>query len=182
MTHVWRAPTDTGWQILADPQQSEVTVVDANGAWQGRFPMQPLEVFTGRFAQRQNATTQDAFARSGPRLGWNPVTLTLPDGTSGHVQGSRSAGNRRKNKSAHVTIRGRSYTLNHLTKARAEVIRDGVVLGTLERHGVRSDDARVSRQLRQATDTTDELVLTIFEKVVKPGRPGAIDDFFSFLS
>ncbi|OUS96827.1 hypothetical protein [Rhodococcus sp. NCIMB 12038] len=88
---------------------------------------------------------------------------------------------RRKYKRVEVTLPGRAYTLRHTSGRKATAERDGTPLAELVRgRGLRS--VGVTRITHAHTDHLDELILTVFEKVIVPGRSGAIDEFVSSLS
>lgn len=178
---VWREPTDTGWRVEASADIAEVRVLDPGGIVQGTLQVPPRPVFTGRFAKRQNKVTTAAFERNGPRLvTGRPVELTLPEGGGATVQDGANAATRRAKKGGTAALRGRDYRLRHVFGRKARVLRDGTEIAVLKRRGgLRS--LRVARSSTAATDLTDELVLTIFEKVIKPGRSGACSEIVSAL-
>ncbi len=88
---------------------------------------------------------------------------------------------RRKNKLCEVDIAGRTYLFVHSSGRKATARRDGIALAHMER-GRWSARSTVARRTLTATDALDECVLTLFQKVVTPGRTGAFDQVLTDLS
>ncbi len=61
-------------------------------------------------------------------------------------------------------------------------MRDGTRIASFVKHGFRPQGGHVSRDDHCALGETDELVLTIFEKLLRPGRPGAVSDVLTDFS
>ncbi|WP_237727075.1 hypothetical protein [Rhodococcus jostii] len=110
-----------------------------------------------------------------------PATLRLSDGTIGTVTDQKPNAMRRKNKRCDVMVAGRAYLFTHSSSRKATALRDGVALAHMVR-GRWSQRSTVTRKSLAATDALDECVLTVFHKVVTPGRTGAFDQVISDLS
>ncbi|GGW23890.1 hypothetical protein [Streptomyces xantholiticus] len=177
---LWRRPTRGGWRIEADDSRTRVDVIDPSGRVRASVATKPVQHFTGRFAERQNAVTSRAFESGGPSLpGREPTPVTLhPHDEQAFVSDGRGHGHRRREKTGHALVHGRRYEFLHTGGQRADAMRDGTRIASFVGRGSQS----VSRDDHCVLDETDELVLIIFEKLLKPGRPGAVSDFFTALT
>ncbi|MCQ4121352.1 hypothetical protein [Rhodococcus tibetensis] len=88
---------------------------------------------------------------------------------------------RRKNKRCEVVISDRTYLFAHSSGRKATALRDGIALARMVR-GRWSRATTVTRKTLAATDALDECILTVFHKVVTPGRTGAFDQVMTDLS
>ena len=182
-TPLWLRPTSTGWRVAVDEGRTLMDVLDPAGAVHARVPVKPTETFTGPFADRMNSTTNKAFEDHGPQMTFArrpvPFELTSTGGsgtlTPGAVDGRRST------KSLVIELRGRHYVLRHTSSSKADALRDGALIVTFAK-GRQNGVHQYLRTDLVALDSTDEIALTIFEKLGRPGRAGAISDFFTALS
>ena len=104
-----------------------------------------------------------------------------PTERSGTLIDQKPKAMRRKNKLCEVDIAGRTYLFVHSSGRKATARRDGIALAHMER-GRWSGRSTVARRTLTATDALDECVLTLFQKVVTPGRTGAFDQVLTDLS
>jgi hypothetical protein len=179
---IWRRPTRSGWRIEADEARTRADVIDPAGRVQASVATKPVQHFTGRFAKRQNAFTSRAFETSGPSLpAREPSPITLRPHDQQAFVSDGAANGRRREKAGRAMVYGRSYTFLHTGGKRADAMRDGTRIASFVRHGFRHHHSHVSRDDHCVLDETDELVLTIFEKLLRPGRPGAFSDFLTAL-
>lgn len=182
-TPVWRRPTSSGWRVVVDDARTDLEVLDPNGNLQARVPIRPTGTFTGRFAKRMNATTDDAFESLGPQLtaARKSVPIHLGATESAGTLTPGAADGRRSTKSVVVELRGRTYVLRHTSEKKAEAIRNGTLIVRFENRRV-NGRTHVERTDLAPLDSTDEITLTIFEKLARPGRCGAISDVVTALS
>lgn len=181
-TPLWLRPTSSGWRVAVDEARTHMDVLDSAGTVQARVPIKPTETFTGPFADRMNSTTNKAFEDNGPQLTFArrpvPVELIGTGDTGTLIPGA--ADGRRSTKSVVIELQGRHYIMRHTSSSKADVLRDGSLIvrfATGRQNGVH----RYLRNDLLPLDPTDEIVLTIFEKLGRPGRAGAISDFFTAL-
>ncbi|MFG2840754.1 hypothetical protein ACGFYE_37775 [Streptomyces zaomyceticus] len=182
-TPLWRRPTRSGWRIDVDDARTRADVIDALGSVRASVPIEPVQHFTGWFAKRQNAVTIRAFEAAGPSLPTRePSAISLRPADPQAFVSDGAVGGRRGEKNGRATVRGRSYTFVHTGGQSADAMRDGVRIASFVKHGFRPQDGSVSRDDHLSLDETDELVLTVFEKLLRPGRPGAVSDLLTDLS
>ncbi|WP_217242209.1 hypothetical protein [Streptomyces sp. AC555_RSS877] len=174
---LWRRPTRGGWRIEADEARTGVNVVDPAGRVRAYVATEPVQHFTGWFAKRQNAVMSRAFETNGPSLpAREPSQITLrPHDQQAFVSNGTTNG-RRREKAGRALVYGRRYAFLHTGGQGADAMRDGIRIASFVKHGFRPQDGHVSRDDHCALDEIDELVLTIFEKLLRPGRPGAVSD------
>ncbi|MGK5531895.1 hypothetical protein [Streptomyces sp. URMC 129] len=172
---LWRRPTRAGWRIETDETRTRVDVIDPDGQVRASVPIRPVPHFTGWFAKRQNAVMSRAFEADGPSLptgGPSPVTLR-PHGQEAFVSDGAVSG-RRRDKAGSALVHGRRYAFVHTGGKSADALRDGTRIASFVKHGFGPRNGHVSRDDHGPLDETDELVLTVFEKLLRPGRPGAV--------
>ncbi|WP_024794498.1 hypothetical protein [Tomitella biformata] len=180
--HSWQRRTDTGWSVRIAPDLAAVAIFDPAGALRGELFPAEGEEFAAHFSRLNRETAAEAIDRYGPALTKGvPALLRLPDGTSAEVLDGKRDASRRKNKLCEVSIVGRRYRLEHSSGRKATALRDGTALAKYARaRGLRA--TAVSRRALSATDEIDECVLTLFQKVILPGREGAFAEALSVLS
>ena len=182
-TPLWLRPTSTGWRVVVEDDRTHMDVLDPAGVVRARVPVKPTETFTGPFAKRMNSTTNKVFEDYGPQMTFarRPVPFELVGtGDSGILTPGATDG-RRSTKSIVIELGGRRYVLRHTSSSRGDVLRDDsliVKFSTGRQNGV----FQYLRKDLAPLDSTDEIALTIFEKLGRPGRSGAISDFFDALS
>ncbi|MEV4330901.1 hypothetical protein AB0K02_10195 [Streptomyces sp. NPDC049597] len=160
---LWRRPTRSGWRIEADEARTRVDVIDHAGRVHGSVATAPVEQSGGL----------------GPSLPGSeraPIALE-PHDEQAFVSDGKGHGHRRRKKTGHALVHGRRYAFVHTGSSRADAMRDGTRIASFRRRR-----GTVSRDEHGVLDETDELVLTVFEKLLKPGRPGAVSDFFDGLT
>ncbi|WP_341974569.1 hypothetical protein LTA6_003022 [Microbacterium sp. LTA6] len=180
---LWLRPTSAGWRVVVDDDRTHMDVLDPAGARQARVPIKPTETFTGPFADRMNSTTNKAFEDNGPQLTFarRPVPFELPGSGDTGTLTPGAADGKRSTKSIVIELRGRHYVLRHTSSSKADVLRDGSLIVTFSK-GRQNGVLQYLRTDLVGLDATDEIALTIFEKLGRPGRAGAISDFFTALS
>ncbi|WP_102192874.1 hypothetical protein [Microbacterium aurantiacum] len=182
-TPLWLRPTSSGWRVVVDEGRTLMHVLDPSGTVQARVPIKPTETYTGPFADRMNSTTNKVFEGHGPQMTFArravPFELT-GTGDSGTLTPGAADG-RRATKSIVIEIRGRRYVLRHTSSSKGDVLRDGSLIVRFAA-GRQNGVHQYLRNDLVGLDTTDEIALTIFEKLGRPGRQGAIADFFDALS
>jgi len=142
-----------------------------------------VQHFTGWFAKRQNAVTSRAFETNGPSLpAREPTPITLRPHDQQAFVSDGTANGRRREKTGRALAYGRRYVFLHTGGQRADAMRDDTRIASFVKHGFRLHDGHVSRDDHCVLDETDELVLAIFEKLLRPGRPGAVSDLLTDLS
>ncbi|MGW5146835.1 hypothetical protein [Rhodococcus koreensis] len=178
----WNQPTITGWTARISDDLSSVTLIDPSHIARATLRPRPGDEFTAHFSRFTRESVAERIDRYGAALRKGvPASLELADGTTGAVTDQMAGRMRRKYKRAEVTLPGRAYTLRHTSGRKATAERDGALIAELVRgRGLRS--VSVTRTTHARTDHLDELILTLFEKVVVPGRSGAVDEFVSSLS
>ncbi|WP_406054567.1 hypothetical protein OG462_04240 [Streptomyces sp. NBC_01077] len=180
---LWRRPTRSGWRIDVDEARTRADVIDAAGSVRASVPIEPVQHFTGWFAKRQNAVMSRAFEADGPSLpAREPNAVSLRPHDPRAFVSDGAVDGRRREKTGRALVHGRSYTFLHTDGQRADAMRDGVRIASFVKHGFRPQDGSVSRDDHLPLDETDELVLTVFEKLLRPGRPGAVSDLLTDLS
>ncbi|WP_051819882.1 hypothetical protein [Streptomyces flavochromogenes] len=180
---LWRRPTRSGWRIDVDDARTRADVIDAVGSVRASVPIEPVQHFTGWFAKRQNAVMGRAFEADGPSLpSRGPSAISLSPHDPAAFVSDGAADGRRREKTGRAAVHGRSYTFLHTDGRSADAIRDGARIASFVAHGFRPRDGHVSRDDHLPLDETDELVLTVFEKLLRPGRPGAVSDVLTDLS
>jgi hypothetical protein len=178
----WKSPTDTGWSVQIAADLSSVAIFDPAGVLRGElFPASDSE-FTGHFGSWKRESPAERIDRYGPALiKGKPATIQLPGVGAVSVSDGKLGAMRRRNKFCEVAVAGRRYRFEHSSGRKATALRDGTKLARYVRaHGLRSID--VSRKSFAATDQLDECVLTLFQKVILPGREGAFSEIMSALS
>ncbi|MEN8656157.1 hypothetical protein ABCR94_37705 [Streptomyces sp. 21So2-11] len=176
---LWRRPTRGGWRIQADEARTRVDVMDPAGRVRASVATEPVQHFTGWFARRMNADKSRAFETNGPSLSAparEPTPITLSPHDEQALVSDGIANGRHREKTGRALVHGRHYAFLHTRGKRAEAMRDGTRIASFVKHGFRLHNGHVSREDHGVLDETDELVLTIFEKLLRPGRPGAISD------
>ena len=93
-----------------------------------------------------------------------------------------AANGRRREKTGRALVHGRRYAFLHTGGQGADAMRDSTQIASFVKHGFRPHDGHVSRHDHCVLDESDELILTIFEKLLRPGRPGAVADALTDLS
>ncbi|MEN0138546.1 MAG: hypothetical protein AAGC80_25560 [Rhodococcus sp. (in: high G+C Gram-positive bacteria)] len=178
----WKQATNTGWTVRINDDLSSVALIDPSYITRATLRPGPGDEFTAHFSRLAREPLSERIDRYGAALRKGvPASLELADGTSGAVTDQMPGKMRRKHKSAEVILPGRIYRLRHTSGRKASAQRDGAPLADLVRgRGLRS--ISVTRTTQAPTDHLDELVLTLFEKVIVPGRTGAIDEFVSSIS
>ncbi|MFC9361960.1 hypothetical protein ACFTZB_35970 [Rhodococcus sp. NPDC057014] len=178
----WNQPTITGWTARIDGDLSSVALIDPSHLTRATLRPGPGDEFTAHFSRLARESLAERIDRYGAALRKGvPASLELADGTTGAVTDQLAGRMRRKYKRAEVALSGRAYTLRHTSGRKATAERDGAPLAELVRgRGLRS--ISVTRTTHAHTDHLDEVILTLFEKVIVPGRSGAIDEFVSSLS
>ncbi|NWF27339.1 hypothetical protein HW130_13835 [Streptomyces sp. PKU-EA00015] len=180
---LWRRPTRGGWRVDVDETRTRADVIDPSGQVRASVAIEPVPHFTGWFAKRQNAVTSRAFETNGPSLPARtptPVTLRPHDEQAFVSDGTHSG--RRREKAGRALVHGRSYAFLHTGGQSADAVRDGTRIASFAKHGFRPHDGHVSRDDHHVLDETDELVMTLFEKLLRPGRPGAVSDILTDLT
>ncbi|NRI64346.1 hypothetical protein FEZ60_02120 [Rhodococcus sp. MS16] len=178
----WKSPTETGWSVRIAADLSSVAIFDPAGIVRAElFPAQGDE-FNAHFGRLKRETIAERIDRFGPALiKGKPATLRFPDGTAVSVSDEKRHGMRRRNKLCEVAVAGRHYRFEHSSGRKAAARRDGIELARYVRaRGLRAIE--VSRKSLSATDDIDECVLTLFQKVILPGREGAFGEIMSALS
>lgn len=178
----WNSSTDTGWFVNLAEDGSAVTIFDPSGSVYGAlFPTHTDEgdQTPGRRKRDSSRAARDRQALTF-RKG-HPATLRLSGGMTGTVTDQQPKAMRRKNKRCEVVISDRTYVFAHSSSRRATALRDGSALAHMAR-GRWSNRSTVTRKTVSVTDALDECVLTLFQKVVTPGRTGAFDQVISDLS
>lgn len=178
----WKSPTETGWSVRIAADLSSVAILDPAGMARAElFPAEGDE-FIAHFGRLKRETIAERIDRFGPALiKGKPATLRFPDGTAVSVLDEKRHGMRRKNKLCEVAVAGRHYRFEHSSGRKAAARRDGNELARYVRaRGLRAIE--VSRKSLSATDDIDECVLTLFQKVILPGREGAFGEIMSALS
>ncbi|MDL5199263.1 hypothetical protein [Streptomyces sp. ALI-76-A] len=181
---LWRRPTRSGWRVEADEARTRVDVIDAAGQVRASVATEPVQSFTGRFAERMNADKSRAFETNGPSLpapAREPAPLSLRSHDDQAFVSDGAASGRRREKTGRALVHGRRYSFLHTGGKRAEALRDGTRIASFRKHGSRPHNGHVTRTDHGVLDETDELVLTVFEKLLRPGRPGAVSDAFASL-
>ncbi|MGW0333205.1 hypothetical protein ACWD0J_15255 [Streptomyces sp. NPDC003011] len=181
---LWRQPTRSGWRVEADEARTRVDVIDPAGRVHASVATEPVQSFTGRFASRMNADKSRAFETNGPSLpapAREPTPISLRPHDEHAFVSDGAASGRRRDKTGRALVRGRHYSFLHTGGKRAEAVRDGTRIASFRRHGSRPHIGHVIRADHHVLDETDELVLTVFEKLLRPGRPGAVSDAFASL-
>jgi hypothetical protein len=180
---LWRRPTCGGWRIEADETRTRVDVLDPTGQIRASVATKPVQHFTGWFAKRQNAVTSRAFETNGPSLPpREPTPIALRPQDQQAFVSDGTANGRRREKAGRAFVYGRRYVFLHTGGQRADTMRDGVRIASFVKQGLGPHNGNVSRDHHCVLDETDELVLTIFEKLLRPGRPGAVSDALTDLS
>lgn len=182
---LWRRPTRGGWRIQADEARTRVDVMDPAGRVRASVATEPVQHFTGWFAERMNANKSRAFETNGPSLpapAREPTPITMRPHDEQAFVSDGIANGRRREKTGRALVHGRHYAFLHTRGKRAEAMRDGTRIASFVKHGSRPHNGHVSREDHCVLDETDEMVLTIFEKFLRPGRPGAISDALTSLS
>ena len=178
----WNTPTETGWFVNLAEGGSAVSIFDPSGNVQGELIPASDDgsesVAGGR--KRKSSTAEQDRSRLTFRKG-RPASLRLSDGTIGTLIDQKPKAMRRKNKLCEVDIAGRTYLFVHSSGRKATARRNGIALAHMER-GRWSGRSTVARRTLTATDALDECVLTLFQKVVTPGRTGAFDQVLTDLS
>ncbi|MFE4498432.1 hypothetical protein ACFRFQ_01140 [Rhodococcus sp. NPDC056743] len=175
------SPTETGWFVKPSEEGSTIAIFDPSGIMRGELfptPVDRIASSTGRRDRESSVVTHDRTTHT-LRKG-HLATLRLPDGTIGTFLDQKPKAMRRKNKSCEVVISGRTYLFAHSSGRKASALRDGILLARMAR-GWWSRRKTVTRRTISAADALDECVLTIFEKVVSPGRTGAFDQVLTDL-
>lgn len=175
----WKTPTATGWSVRIAEDLSAVAIFDPAGVLRGELLPAEGDAFEAHFRSWKK---ESQIERYGPALRkGEPASLRLPDGSSVPVLDQIRHASRRRNKLCELTLAGRHYRLEHSSGRKAAALRDGVMLAKFTRaRGLRS--ISVSRRSLAATTGIDELALTLFEKVILPGREGAFSEAMSALS
>ncbi|WP_159041684.1 hypothetical protein [Streptomyces aureus] len=180
---LWRRPTRSGWRIDVDDARTRADVIDSVGSVRASVPIAPVQHFTGWFAKRQNAVMSRAFEADGPSLpSRGPSAISLRPHDPGAFVSDGDADGRRREKTGRAAAHGRSYTFLHTDGRSADAMRDGARIASFVKHGFGPRDGHVRRDDHLPLDETDELVLTVFEKLLRPGRPGAVSDVLTDLS
>ncbi|MFI1361131.1 hypothetical protein ACH4TV_47380 [Streptomyces sp. NPDC020898] len=180
---LWRRPTRGGWRVEAGEARTHVDVIDPSGRVRACVATEPVQNFTGWFAKRQNAVMSRAFETNGPSLpAREPIRITLHPPDEQAFVSDGAAGGRRQEKTGRALVYGRRYAFLHTGGQRADAMRDSIRIASFVKHGFRPHDGHVSRDDHCVLDETDELVLTVFEKLLRPGRPGALSDALTDLS
>ncbi|MFF8955625.1 hypothetical protein [Streptomyces sp. NPDC014894] len=180
---LWRRPTHGGWRVEADEARTRVEVIDPAGRVRATVATEPVQHFTGWFAKRQNAVVARSFETNGPSLpSRRPVPIMLHPHDERAFVSDGSADGRRRDKTGRALVHGRGYELLHTGGQRAEATRDGTRIASFVKHGLRAHEGDVDRDDHGTLDDTDELILTLFEKLLRPGRPGAVSDALTGLS
>lgn len=178
----WDSSTEAGWFVKLAEDGSAVAIFDPAGSLYGNLsPTHPDEGDRTPGRRKPKSSVAD---RDRPVLTFrkgHPATLHLADGTIGTVTDQKRGAMRRKNKRCEVDISGRTYIFTHSSSRRATALRDRIALAHMAR-GRWSNRNNVTRKTVSLTDALDECVLTIFQKVVTPGRTGALDQVISDLS
>lgn len=176
------SPTETGWFVKPAEEGLTIAIFDPSGTMRGELfptPVDGIASPTGR-RDRESSVVADDRTTLTLRKG-HLATLRLPDGTIGTFLDQKPKAMRRKNKNCEVVISGRTYLFAHSSGRKATAQRDGILLAHMAR-GRWSRRSTVTRKTLSAADALDECVLTIFEKVVSPGRTGAFDQVVTDLS
>jgi hypothetical protein len=180
---LWRRPTRGGWRIEADEARTRVDVVDPAGRVRASVATEPVQHFTGWFAKRQNAVMSRAFETNGPSLpAREPTRITLHPHDEQAFVSDGAANGRRREKTGRALVYGRRYAFHHTGGQGADAMRESTRIASFVKRGFRPHDGDVSRDDHCVLDEIDELVLTIFEKLLRPGRPGAVSDVLTDLS
>ncbi|MCE4265472.1 hypothetical protein [Rhodococcus globerulus] len=159
-------PTETGWFVKVAEEDSTITIFDPTGILRGELFPTPVDGI-----ERDTLTLRKG----------HPAVLRLPDGTIGTFLDQKPKAMRRRNKRCEVAIADRTYLFAHTSGRKATALRDGIPLARMER-GRWSRRNTITRKSLAVVDALDECVLTIFEKVVTPGRTGAFDQVISDFS
>ncbi len=163
----WKyVPTETGWFVKVADKDSTITIFDPAGIMRGTL-----------VATSVDGINSDTLTLRKGHL----AALHLPDGTMGTFLDQKPKAMRRKNKRCEVVISGRTYLFAHSSGRKATASRDGIALARMER-GRWSRRNTVTRKTLAVVDDLDECILTVFEKVVSPGRTGAFDQVLTDLS
>ncbi|WP_326595544.1 hypothetical protein [Streptomyces sp. NBC_01803] len=180
---LWRRPTRTGWRVEADEARTRVDVIDPAGRVRASVAIEPVQHFTGWFAKRQNAVMSRAFEENGPSLlAREPAGITLDPHDQQAFVSDGTVNGRRREKAGRALVRGRHYAFLHTGGKTADAMRDGARIASFVKHGFGPQAGHVSRDDHRSLDETDELVLTIFEKLLRPGRPGAVSEILTDLA
>lgn len=185
MSFTWQRPTESGWSIGATPDRQTILVLDHAANVQASLP--------ARLSRQSDTPTSGVgrrlreweWSRHGPAIAvGRPVPVTLPDGGMGTVQDGHPKAIRRRAKAGAIGLRGRRYTLEHLNRREAILFRDGTELVRLRRpRWGRHPGNPVSRSFAPGVegvlDHTDLLALTISERLLEPGRSGAVGSILS---
>lgn len=175
----WNSPTDTGWFVKPAEDRTAIGIFDPSGVLRGELVPADGDEGSGHVGKITPESDADRYApllRKG-----KPVTFRLPDGTTGTLIDQKPKAMRRKNKLCEVVISGRRYLFVHSSGRKATAFRDGTALARLVRdRGWRA--STVTRKNLVAADVLDECVLTVFDKIVTPGRTGAFDQVMTDLS
>ena len=179
----WNSPTETGWFVKSSDDGLAVAILNPSGIlWGELFPTPDAGIDGGPRRRGGDSPVADRDDRDTLVLRkGHPATLRLADGTIGTVTDQKPQAMRRKNKRCDVVIAGRTYLFTHSSSRRATALRDGIALAHMAR-GRWSRSNIVTRKTLAVTDALDEGVLTIFHKVISPGRTGAFDQVITDLS
>ncbi|MDI9902370.1 hypothetical protein QM716_21170 [Rhodococcus sp. IEGM 1409] len=178
----WNSSTEAGWSVNLAEDGSAIVIFDPSGSLYSKlFPTHTDESDRTPGSRKRESSVADQDRQVLTFRKGHPATLHLADGTIGTVTDQKPGAMRRKNKRCEVAISGRTYTFAHSSSRRATALRDGIVLAHMAR-GRWSNRNTVTRKTVSVTDALDECVLTIFQKVVTPGRTGALDQVMTDLS
>lgn len=178
----WQSPTDTGWSVRIAADLAAVAIFDPSGALRGELFPAVGDEFATHFSSWKRETAAERIDRYGPALRKGvPALLRLPAGPTTEVLDGKRHASRRRYKGCEVSVVGRRYRLEHSSGRKATALRDGTALAKYVRaRGLRA--TAVTRKPLSATDDIDECVLTLFQKVILPGREGAFSEAMSMLS
>lgn len=178
----WKNPTDTGWFVRLTDAHTTVAIFDPSETLRGELIPASGDDFSSHFSRMRKESLAARIDRYGPALTKaRPATLRLSDGSIGTVLDQKPQAMTRANKACDISIAGRAYCLAHTSGRKATATRDGVPLTRLIRgHRLRAIDVR--RKNSTTTDELDECILTLFHKVILPGREGALSELMSYIS